>query len=84
MQGLNASTLRPQCPLWSLADICGAKRDVRFTPNDRKSGHPMGEASMQGKLVGLLPRPKATSCCRLDQWRTGNSQFAGHSRSFLD
>src|SRR5689334_5990058 len=53
---------RPQAPtdvrFGSKADICGATSHVRFTPNsDRKSGH-------AGKLVGLLPGPKATSCYR--------------------
>src|SRR5262245_14494754 len=42
MQGLKASTftLRRRCPLGSKADVCGAKPNVRFTPDsDRKSRH---------------------------------------------
>ena len=37
MQGLKASTLRPQCPLWVISGhFCGCGSDVRFTP---ESGH---------------------------------------------
>jgi hypothetical protein len=50
-----ASTLRPQCPLWVKADICGAKRHVRFSSNsDRKSRHPQ-------TVMSALP-PKADMC----------------------
>jgi hypothetical protein len=30
------AAMHSQCPLWAKADICGAKRHVRFTP---ESGH---------------------------------------------
>ena len=36
MQGLNASTLRPKCPLWVKSRHSQCKRHVRFTP---ESGH---------------------------------------------
>jgi len=58
-----------------------------FAPQNAMSAlHPIVDRRGQraGQTGRLLPRPKATSCCRLDQWRTGNPQFAGHSRSFLD
>jgi len=39
-EGVKRGTKR--CPLWvTIADMCAAKGNVRFTPNsDRESGHP--------------------------------------------
>jgi hypothetical protein len=58
MQGLEASTLRPQCPLWVKSRHVQRKSDVRFTPNsDRESGLPH-------KVISALP-PKADMCSAL-------------------
>src|SRR5262245_56499908 len=49
---------RGRCPLWVEADICIAKRHVRFTPNsDRESRHPQ-------TAMSALP-PKADMCSAL-------------------
>jgi hypothetical protein len=37
-----------------------------------------------GRCKFRRPRLKRLFVVILDQWRTGNPQFAGHSRSFLD
>jgi len=56
MQGLKTLALcDPDVRFESLADMCGAKRDVRFTPNsDRESRH------LQ-KVMSAFP-PKADMC----------------------
>jgi hypothetical protein len=68
-------TYAVQQPMSALLPIATAKADIPWW---------IGEASVQDKLVAYCPGLKRFLVVVLDQWRTGNPQFAGHSRSFLD